>query len=123
LIIIIAVKGISVVVKPGVITLHINTAHYAVKGISVVVKPGVITLQTLHYATNCVLFYISSLQNSPEISADYLFNDRPLLQLLHAGLCCCKTETSQTRMSANAQRNGLPAEYRWRPLFNTAKFG
>ena len=28
-----------------------------------------------------------------------------------------------TRMWANAQRNGRPAEYRWRPLFNPAKFG
>ena len=26
-------------------------------------------------------------------------------------------------MWANAQRNGRPAEYRWRPLFNAAKFG
>jgi len=26
-------------------------------------------------------------------------------------------------MWANAQRDGRPAEYRWRPLFNTAKFG
>jgi len=26
-------------------------------------------------------------------------------------------------MWANAQRNGHPAEYRWHPLFNTAKFG
>jgi len=24
---------------------------------------------------------------------------------------------------ANAQRDGRPAEYRWRPLFNAAKFG
>jgi len=23
----------------------------------------------------------------------------------------------------NAQRDGRPAEYRWRPLFNAAKFG
>jgi len=29
----------------------------------------------------------------------------------------------QTRMWANAQRDGRPAEHRWRPLFNTAKFG
>jgi len=29
----------------------------------------------------------------------------------------------QTRIWANAQRDGRPAEYRWRPLFNTAKFG
>jgi len=27
------------------------------------------------------------------------------------------------RMWANAQRDGRPAEYRWCPLFNTAKFG
>jgi len=28
-----------------------------------------------------------------------------------------------TRMLANAQRDGCPAEYRWRPPFNAAKFG
>jgi len=28
----------------------------------------------------------------------------------------------ETRMWANAQRDGRPAEYRWRPLFNAAKF-
>ena len=28
-----------------------------------------------------------------------------------------------TRMWANAQRDGRPAEHRWRPVFNTAKFG
>jgi len=28
----------------------------------------------------------------------------------------------KTRMWANAQRNGRPAKYRWRPLFNAAKF-
>jgi len=26
-------------------------------------------------------------------------------------------------MWANVQRDGRPAEYRWRPLFNAAKFG
>jgi len=29
----------------------------------------------------------------------------------------------QTRMWANAQSDGRPAEYRWRPLLNAAKFG
>jgi len=29
----------------------------------------------------------------------------------------------RTRMWANAQRDGRPAEYRWCPLFNAAKFG
>jgi len=28
-----------------------------------------------------------------------------------------------TRMWANAQRDGRPAKYTWRPLFNAAKFG
>jgi len=28
-----------------------------------------------------------------------------------------------TRMLANSQRDGRPAEYRWRPLLNAAKFG
>jgi len=32
-------------------------------------------------------------------------------------------EVDGTRMWANAQRDGHPAEYRWRPLFNAAKFG
>ena len=32
-------------------------------------------------------------------------------------------EKEGTRIWANAQRDGRPAEYRWRPLFNVAKFG
>jgi len=32
-------------------------------------------------------------------------------------------EYRKTTMWANAQRDGRPAEYRWRPLFNAAKFG
>jgi len=29
----------------------------------------------------------------------------------------------RTRMWANAQRDGRPAKYTWRPMFNAAKFG
>jgi len=32
-------------------------------------------------------------------------------------------EAYKTRMWANAQPDGRPAEHRWRPLFNAAKFG
>jgi len=32
-------------------------------------------------------------------------------------------KTKLTRMWANAQPDGRPAEHRWRPLFNAAKFG
>ena len=40
----------------------------------------------------------------------------------------CATETTEyfkteLEMWANAQCDGRPAEYRWRPLFNAAKFG
>ena len=33
-----------------------------------------------------------------------------------------KKKQDETRMWANAQRDGRPAERRWRPLFNAAKF-
>jgi len=36
---------------------------------------------------------------------------------------CSNTKHNNTRMWANAQRDGRPADHRWRPLFNTAKFG
>ena len=40
-------------------------------------------------------------------------------------LTCCILHVvksiSKTRMWADAQRDGRPAEYRWRPLFNAAK--
>jgi len=32
-------------------------------------------------------------------------------------------EKKELEMWANAQRGGRRAEYRWRPLFNAAKFG
>jgi len=35
----------------------------------------------------------------------------------------CKLKTATTRMWANAKRDGRPAEYRRRPLFNAAKCG
>jgi len=34
-----------------------------------------------------------------------------------------KSITFKTRLWANAQPDGRPAEHRWRPLFNAAKFG
>jgi len=35
----------------------------------------------------------------------------------------CVVQYNQLEMWTNAQRDGRPAEYRWRPLFNAAKFG
>jgi len=34
-----------------------------------------------------------------------------------------KKKKEKLQMWVNAQRDGRPAEYRWRPLFNAAKFG
>jgi len=48
------------------------------------------------------------------------------LNLPHLGLTekkTYKTKRIETRMWANAQRDGRAAEYRWFPLFNAAKFG
>jgi len=35
----------------------------------------------------------------------------------------CHLKQKQLEMWANAQRDGRPAEHRWRPLFTAAKFG
>ena len=45
------------------------------------------------------------------------------VSLLNALLLSVLVKTKQTRMWANAQPDGRPAEHRWRPLFNAAKFG
>jgi len=39
----------------------------------------------------------------------------------HLSVAACKLFI-QLEMWANAQRDGRPAEHRWRPLFNAAKF-
>jgi len=36
---------------------------------------------------------------------------------------CIRFSAKPTRMWANSQPDGRPAEHRWRPLFNAAKFG
>jgi len=46
-----------------------------------------------------------------------------LVQLTHKTLHGMPASYALTRMWANAQRVGRPAEYRWRRLFNAAKFG
>ena len=48
----------------------------------------------------------------------------PKLKCHSSRLCSLKmaAEYELLEMWANAQRDGRPAEYRWRPLFNAAKF-
>jgi len=57
-------------------------------------------------------------------SSLYLFYQ--CLSLMSSMTSCTEYLTSRifnTRMWTNAQRDGRPAEHRWRPLFNAAKFG
>jgi len=49
--------------------------------------------------------------------------NRPLSQLNTGRFALRAMLPVITRMWANAQRDGRPVEYRWRPLFNAAKFG
>jgi len=50
-----------------------------------------------------------------------------LVRIWDAGLKCAARGSLEiqnaTRMWANTQRDGRTAEYKWRPLFNAAKFG
>jgi len=41
---------------------------------------------------------------------------------IHSATAEIRREKKKTRMWANALRDGRPAEYGWRPLFNDAKF-
>ena len=45
-----------------------------------------------------------------------------LTYLMSATSACRRIKICKTRMWANAQPDGRPAEHRWRPLFNTTKF-
>jgi len=49
--------------------------------------------------------------------ADRVCSNRPRLRVV------LRCSLIITRMWANAQRDGRPAEHTWRPLFNAAKFG
>jgi len=45
------------------------------------------------------------------------------IAMRHKRKCDKHRNVTKTRMWANAQRDGRPAEYKWRPLFNAAKCG
>jgi len=45
------------------------------------------------------------------------------MALQHTATAEIRRGIQKLEMWASAQRDGRPAEYRWRPLFNAAKFG
>jgi len=60
------------------------------------------------------------LQVLPEYKQIYYFNNVAFKNLVNVQYLLT---TLVTRMWANAQRDGRPAKYRRRPLFNAAEFG
>jgi len=69
------------------------------------------------------------LQQFPQYATDFVFfMDEKVFSVTSPGSRQNKVsgrlqELLKTRMWANAQPDGRPAEHRWRPLFNAAKFG
>ena len=68
-----------------------------------------------------------SLAHAPHVHANPFMSTAPDLGAIRlpgrTGLHKFRILHIPTRMWANAKRDGRPAEYRWRPLFNAAKFG
>ena len=55
-----------------------------------------------------------------QISATVFLTHQSINQSVNRYAVFCTAKNEETRMWANAQRDGRPAEYRWRPLFNAA---
>ena len=68
---------------------------------------------------NCVRWGPSSITERGTAAPTF----RPMSSVAKQSPISATTELSITRMWANAQRDGRPAEHRWRPLFNAAKPG
>ena len=77
----------------------------------------------MKWSNNFLLFFLiwCSVCKHHELGA--LDTDEWVVLLHVCALLLHQTEINSTRMWADAQRDGRPAEYRWRPLFNTTKFG
>jgi len=59
-------------------------------------------------------------QNSSLTVIQLLLSLHPAIEIIRALLI---KHNKRLEMWANAQRDGRPAKYSWRPLFNAAKFG
>jgi len=58
-----------------------------------------------------------------QITPTFLLDEDDKRQIIRMLTVHSTTNQMTTRMWANAQPDGRPAEHRWRPLFNAAKFG
>ena len=80
-------------------------------------KQGQIHCQYCHVTFTRRVTYVSGIQKQSQNFYNNNHNHN-LHEYLSLALIL-----NNTRMWATAQRDGRPAEHRWRPLFNAAKFG
>jgi len=66
---------------------------------------------------------VSTATNHTKSPTTTFFLDEPIDSWWQGRHTVFTSFLTSTRMWANAQRHGRPAEYRWRPLFNTSQFG
>jgi len=90
-------------------------------------KTVVVILITQHSATTCrPILLVTEHLNVNHITILFIPIKNQLywwlvvFWLIHGITCWLTIITVTTRMWDNAQRDGCPAEYRWRPLFNAA---
>ena len=105
-------------------TLTIGRIAYRREGATRVHSAGVIALVIL-LCFFCLLLERNIQRNSARRTSQFQghFQGYPIVFFLATDSIALLRSTEITRMWANAQRDGRPAEYRWRPLFNAAKFG
>ena len=72
------------------------------------------------YSLTCSVIYLT---NAVVIKAQLSQRDRATLHVMSVETLLTLAQLYELEMWANAQRDGRPAKYRWRPLFNAAKFG
>jgi len=94
----------------------------------VLVQQSMKLLETLHHV--CLTPAHTTTRVSPNLLTYVIVSAKCSEFFTASSLCVYQTDStdgewliSSTRMWANAQRDGCPAEHRWRPLFNAAKFG
>ena len=66
------------------------------------------------------IYAASSYLHSATCEATELFTENSNIFSTLQTISICTTQNDKLEMWANAQRDGRPAEYRWRPLFNAA---
>ena len=71
----------------------------------------------------CSVYYFASVYVRQTVSCSFVLPYSTRSRRRHCWNPLVYKMRCKLEMWANAQRDGRPAEYTWRPLFNAAKFG